>query len=88
MHHSKPDGQPAVSAAIAWPTCLNGFGGISIDRDSQLLTRLGRVRGNIDRVDGDNVVGGPYVTPFASIGWVSDAKTNVPQSAQLQLPAV
>ena len=88
MHHPKPYRQPALSAIITWPAYLNGLGGISIDRDGQILTWHGRVRGNNDRFELDNVSGAPYIMPFASIGWVSDAKTNVPQSAQLQLPAV
>ena len=61
MHLPKPDGQPGVYATVRRPAHLNGLRGISVDGNSQPLPRLGRVGRNIERFDGDNVVGVPYI---------------------------
>ena len=60
-----------LHATIAWSTHLNGLGGKSVDGNRQLLTRLGRVRGNIERLDSDDVIRVSYMAPFSPTGWIS-----------------
>ena len=80
MHLPKPDGLPRIYAIVRRPAHLNGLRGISVDGNSQLLPRLGRVGRNIERLDGDNIVGVPYMTPFGLVRRISNTKTHIPQT--------
>lgn len=80
MHLPKPGGQPGTYAMVFWPAHLNSLRGISVNGNGQLLPGLGRVRRNIERLDGDSVAGVPCMTPFGSVGCILNAETHIPQT--------
>lgn len=59
--------QQPLQATINWSTHINSLGDITVDPNSQLLARLGRVGGKFDGMYLERVAGKPYTTPFSSM---------------------
>ena len=80
MRPPEPGSQKPLYVTVTWSTYYNLLRGFGFDRNSQVLTRLGRVGGKGERFYVNDVVGAPCVRkPLSWRGHAPRLEDHAPQ---------